>query len=76
MTVHSSAHFLRRKVWETMTPEQMVERYAAGASMDEIGFATGTSGFQVRKILVAHGITIRPRCRHRESNPGRFVKKP
>jgi hypothetical protein len=65
MTASYNTRFLRRTVWEAMTPEQMVERYAAGASMDDIGFLTGTSGHKVRRILVAHGVTIRPPCRSR-----------
>jgi hypothetical protein len=72
---HSSVGYLRRTVWEPMTPEQLVARYAAGVSLDDLGTLTGTSGYRVRKILVAHGVTIRPPCRHYHSNPIRYVRK-
>jgi hypothetical protein len=72
---HSSVGYLRRAVWEPMTPEQLVARYAAGVSLDDLGTLTGTSGYRVRKILVAHGVTIRPPCRHYHSNPIRYVRK-
>lgn len=71
----SSARFLRRTVWEAMTPEQMIERYRAGASLDDIGMLTGSSAYKVRKILVAHGVTIKPSCRTSGPNPSRFVVK-
>lgn len=51
--------FVRRTVWEAMTPEQMVERYAAGASMNDLGTLVGIATDRVRKILVDHGATIR-----------------
>jgi hypothetical protein len=73
--IEASAKFLRRTVWESLTPEQMVERYAAGASLDDLGMLTGTSCYRVRKVLVAHGVTIRPPCRHYHSNPIRYVRK-
>lgn len=76
MVVHQPVKFLRRTVWEDLTPEQMVERYAAGASLDDLGMLTGTSAYRVRKILVAHGVTIRPPCRHgNPPSPIRYVKK-
>jgi hypothetical protein len=58
------SRFVRRTVWEALTPEQMVARYEEGLSLDDIGTLTGSSGHRVRKILIAHGVTIRPPCRH------------
>jgi hypothetical protein len=52
-----------------------VARYKAGVSLDDLGTMTGTSGYRVRKVLVAHGVTIRPPCRHYHSNPIRYVRK-
>lgn len=51
--------FVRRTVWEALTPEQMVERYAAGASIDNLAMLAGLGSDRVRKILVAHGVAIR-----------------
>lgn len=76
MTATGSAKFLRRTVWEAMDEDQLVERYAAGASLDDLGMLTGTSAFRVRKILVARGVTIRPPCRHgNPPSPIRYVRK-
>jgi hypothetical protein len=76
MTGDSAKH-LRRTVWEALDEEQLVERYAAGASLDDLGMLTGTSGYRVRKILVARGVTIRPPCRHGSPpSPIRYVRKP
>lgn len=65
---------MRRTVYETLTIGQLVERYEAGASLDELGFATGTSGHIVRKKLVAAGVTIRPAFGHRTGSPSRYMK--
>lgn len=51
--------FVRRTVWEALTPEQMVERYAAGLSMADLGTLVGIAEDRVRKILVDHGAAIR-----------------
>lgn len=59
MTGATGNKFMRRTVWEDLTPEQVVERYAAGESMEGIGFVMGTGARAVRKILVDHGVTIR-----------------
>jgi hypothetical protein len=67
--------FLRRTVWEDLTQEQIVERYLGGLSLDDLGMLTGTSPFRVRKVLVSHGVTIRPPCRHPGPNPSRYVRK-
>lgn len=67
--------FLRRTVYEDLTPEQVVERYVAGRSMEDIGFATGTSGYLVRQILVERGVAIRPSCGHRGHSVSRYVSK-
>jgi hypothetical protein len=74
MNPPQNRRFVRRTVYETLTLEQMVERYEAGASLDELGFATGTSGHIVRRQLVAVGVTIRPPCRHGSPSPIRFTK--
>jgi hypothetical protein len=66
--------FLRRTVYETLAPEQLVERYLSGSSLDDLGMLTGTSPFRVRKVLVSHGVTIRPPCRHPGPNPSRYVR--
>ena len=71
MTTPENTKFLRRTVWEAMTPEQMVARYDAGMSLNDIGFVAGTSGYQVRKLLVARGVTIRPRFGH----PSRYTRR-
>jgi hypothetical protein len=75
VTAYSNTRFLRRTVWEALTPEQMVERYAAGASLDDLGMLTGTSGHRVRKVLVAHGVTIRPPYGHRGHSVSRYIAK-
>lgn len=59
--------YVRRTVYEDLTPEQIVERYRAGDSLDALGMITGTSGHRVRQILVAHGVTIRPPYGSRQS---------
>jgi hypothetical protein len=66
--------YVRRTVYEDLTQEQIVERYRAGESLDILGMITGTSSYRVRKVLVAHGVTIRPPCRWRKPNPCRFTK--
>jgi hypothetical protein len=52
--------FCRWTVWEDLTPEQMVERYAAGAAVDDLAILAGIGSAKVRKILVERGVTIRP----------------
>lgn len=69
-----SNRFVRRTVYETLTLEQIVERYETGASLDELGFATGTSAHIVRKKLVAAGVAIRPAFGHRMGSPSRYMK--
>jgi hypothetical protein len=76
MMAEGPAKFLRRTVWEGLTPDQMAERYRAGASLDDLGMLTGTSGHRVRQVLVTHGVTIRPSCRPLGPNPNRYVRKP
>lgn len=56
-----ATRFVRVTVWEAMTPEQMAERYAAGATMDELGMLTGIGAYRVRRTLVSLGVTIRTR---------------
>lgn len=73
--MNTSNTFVRRTVWEALTPEQAVERYAAGESMDAIGFAMGISGHLVRKILVAHGVTIRSSVGCIGRVRGRYTRK-
>lgn len=53
--------FVRWTVWEPLSPEQMVERYAAGASVNDLAILAGIGAAKVRKILVDHGVTIRTR---------------
>jgi hypothetical protein len=55
----ASMQFVRRTVWEDLTPEQMVERYAAGASLDDLGMLAGIGAYRVRRLLVSRGVTIR-----------------
>jgi phage antirepressor YoqD-like protein len=62
--------FVRRHVWEDLTPEQMVERYAAGASMGDLAMLAGIGPDRVRKILVAHGVTIRSAFGRRKPKQG------
>jgi hypothetical protein len=65
----------RHTVYEDLTTEQICEHYRAGRSMDELGFATGTSSHKVRKLLVEHGVTIRPAFGHRMGSPCRYMRK-
>lgn len=67
--------FVRQTVWEDLTPEQVVERYAAGESMEGIGFAMGLSGYHVRQVLVAHGVTIRSSAGFLGRPHGRYTRK-
>jgi hypothetical protein len=60
--------FVRRTVWEALTPEQMVERYAAGESVDDLAIMAGIGSAKVRKILVDRGVTIRPSGKQKRRN--------
>jgi hypothetical protein len=75
MMTPKPVRFVRKTVYEDLTPAQMVERYATGESLDGLGLITGTSSFRVRKVLVAHGVTIRPRFGHRQDGPSRYLSK-
>lgn len=70
-----SSRFMRRTVWETLTPEQLVERYMSGTSLDDLGMLTGTSSYRVRKILVEQGVEIRPSCGSRGHSVSRYLRK-
>lgn len=52
--------FCRWTVWEDLTPEQMVERYMAGAAVDDLAILAGIGSAKVRAILVERGVKIRP----------------
>lgn len=73
---NSPVRYLRRTVWEDLTPEQIADRYAAGASLDDIGIVTGTGVHRVRAVLVEAGVTIRPAIGGRCSNPNKYLRKP
>jgi hypothetical protein len=72
----SPVRYIRRTVWEDLTPEQVVERYATGASLHDLGILTGTSAYMVRRVLVAARATIRPATWGGPGNPRKYMRKP
>lgn len=72
-----SAKFVARSPWAVdLTPDELVARYKAGASLFDLALLTGSSPYFVRQDLVAQGVTIRPpRSEAWGRDPMRFVKR-
>ena len=65
----------RRPVTITVTPEELVQRYLDGASLDDLGVLCGCSGKRIRRILVAQGVEIRPRGYNSDCRSTKFVRR-
>jgi len=66
----------RRPVTITVTPEELARRYLDGASLDDLGVLCGWTATFIRRILVAHGVKIRPRGHnHGEGRSTKFVRR-
>ena len=52
--------YLRPPVTITVEPEELARRYLDGASLDDLGVLCGCTAARIRRILVAHGVEIRP----------------
>ena len=51
----------RRPVKITVDPAELARRYRDGASLDDLGVLCGCTGTRIRRILIEHGVEIRPR---------------
>ena len=60
----------------TVTPEELAQRYLDGASLDDLGVLCGCTATPIRRILVAHGVNIRPRGHdHGNGRSTKFVRR-
>jgi hypothetical protein len=60
----------------TVTPEELARRYRDGASLDDLGVLCGCTATRIRRILVAHGVEIRPRGHnHGKGRSTKFVRR-
>jgi len=59
-----------------ITPEELARRYFDGASLDDLGVLCGCIAARIRRILVAHGVEIRPRGHnHGKGRSTKFVRR-
>jgi hypothetical protein len=66
----------RRPVTITVTLEELARRYLDGASLDDLGVLCGCTATRIRRILVAHGVEIRPRGHdHGKGRSTKFVRR-
>jgi hypothetical protein len=60
----------------TVTSEELARRYLDGASLDDLGVLCGCTAVRIRRILVAHGVEIRPRGHnHGNGRSTKFVRR-
>jgi hypothetical protein len=66
----------RPPVTITVEPEELARRYLGGASLDDLGVLCGCTAAPIRRILVAHGVEIRPRGHnHGNGLSNKFVRR-
>jgi hypothetical protein len=66
----------RRPVTITVTPEELARRYLDGASLDDLSVLCDCTATRIRRILVAHGVAIRPRGHnHGNGRSTKFVRR-
>jgi hypothetical protein len=64
----------RRPVTITVEPKELARRYLDGASLDDLGVLCDCTAVRIRRILVSHGVEIRPRGHnHGKGRSTKFV---
>jgi len=65
----------RQPVRIAATPDELAQRYRDGASLYDLAILFGCDSSCIRRVLVAHGVEIRPRGGgHGKLN--RFIRRP
>jgi hypothetical protein len=60
----------------TIKPDELVQRYRDGVSLDDLGILCGCDAGTIRRILVWQGVEIRPRgYTPGQSKSNRFIRR-
>jgi hypothetical protein len=66
----------RQPVRITATPDELVQHYRDGASLNDLAVMCDCGAGRIRRILIAHGVEIRPRGYGKgNSMPGRYLRR-
>ena len=66
----------RPPVTITVEPEELARRHLDGASLDDLSVLCGCTAVRIRRILVAHGVEIRPQGHnHGNGRSTKFVRR-
>jgi hypothetical protein len=65
----------RQPVRIAATPDELAQRYRDGASLDDLAILYDCDASRIRRVLVAHGVEIRPRG-YFQGKSNRFIRRP